>query len=127
MPQNFAKSPPFFFFVCTVDKNKVSRLGLPTSAIFEIINLHYRLLYIQVLSFFGEYLINWVYYYDKQCTVVKRGHTEGIERGKTCVCPCANHCVRGGLLNSVGDRIKLVTIYRQHYTGCPVNWYSLSI
>ena len=98
------------------DARGVGVLGLPTSAIFEIINLHYRLLYIQVLSFFGEYLINWVYYYDKQCTVVKRGHTEGIERGKTCVCPCANHCVRGGLLNSVGDRIKLVTIYRQHYT-----------
>ena len=36
------------------DARGIGVLGLPTSAIFEIINLHYRLLYIQLLSFFFE-------------------------------------------------------------------------
>ena len=36
------------------DARGVGVLGLPTSAIFEIINLHYRLLYIQLLSFILE-------------------------------------------------------------------------
>ena len=31
-----------------------------------------------------------------------------------CVCLCADHCVRGDLLNSGSDRIKLVTVDRQH-------------
>ena len=42
------------------DARGVGVLGLPTSAIFEIINLHYRLLYVHTITFFhfGEYVIN---------------------------------------------------------------------
>jgi hypothetical protein len=40
------------------DARGVGVLGLPTSAIFEIINLYYRLFY--TLFYFGEYLINYI-------------------------------------------------------------------
>ena len=44
------------------DARGLGVLGLPTSAIFEIINLHYRLLYVYTITlfYFGEYLLNYI-------------------------------------------------------------------